>query len=454
MDPVKFLDTLIQFNTINNPSKNIIPNPSILHFIVQKVKEWNSNFEALFFEDQGYSSVLLGLNPKEKVHVLFMGHLDVVPVSHGWLSDPFILKVESGMGYGRGAKDCKGSVVSTLLMLDKLCRQQNSLQNNLGFYFSLDEETGGRHGAKIFFDYAKKHEILPRFVINVDGGPQVVNKRRGGFGVTLKIPPKLREKHGFLKSQKCHTHVLADDNRHSAYFVPGSDSHALIALSKYLYLHNLDWKVVSVDGPWIKGNVIPNYVDAKIIVTSNAPDAKLMTYDENLTRIIRKLRSLILIELPSEIQSEFGITVNPNIINYSADQGTEIYCDVRIFLSPQKSKILINSFKQRLDNLSEETTVTCSGSTGYFNTPQDSLLVRIAVDELSKFNLIKSAREQEGASDARYAFAHNIPVIDLGPKGGKIHGANEFIELDSMMEFAAIYEEIANRLVTPGSRHQ
>ena len=115
MDPVRFLDTLIQSNTINNPQQNIIPNPSILHLIVQEVKKWNSDFEALFFEDQGYSSVLLALNPKEKIQVLFMGHLDVVPVSQGWLSDPFILNVESGMGYGRGAKDCKGSVVSVLL---------------------------------------------------------------------------------------------------------------------------------------------------------------------------------------------------------------------------------------------------------------------------------------------------------------------------------------------------
>ena len=55
--------------------------------------------------------------------------------------------------------------------------------------------------------------------------------------------------------------------------------------------------------------------------------------------------------------------------------------------------------------------------------------------------------EQEGASDARYATSHNIPVIDLGPKGGNVHGSNEYIDLQSMIHFSKIYHDIVSKLV-------
>jgi succinyl-diaminopimelate desuccinylase len=437
------LQNLIQYKTINDPTNEIYPEPDILEYIQNVAQTWNPDLKAQILESQGYSSIYLTFN-KQEVDILFMGHLDVVPVSEGWKSDPFTLKIDSGLGYGRGTKDCKGSVVSSLLMLEKLCKEDSPIVKQLGFYFSTDEEIGGRNGAKYFFNYLSKRNQKPKYVINVDGGPRVVHKRRAGFGVKIKLPPKISNSFGLMRNQRCNTRILGDDNRHSAYFVRGSDTHCVVALSKLLHLHR-DWVVNEIEGPWIKGNVIPNYVEASIVQRINESEARKITYDEHLTSILRMIRSVILIDLPTEILSEFGISVNPNIISYSVTEGTEVYFDVRAFLSADKTNLLCDAFRQRLGTLANEAEVTCPGSSGYFYTSIENPLVTTASKVLKKYSLPSEACEQEGASDARYA--SGVPVIDLGPKGGNIHGNNEFIDIASMKQFASIYEEIVIKLL-------
>ncbi len=447
MEIEALLRDLIHFRTINDPANNIRPEPAILDYVRTLVQKWENKLQAHVFEDHGYSSIHLAVDLNNKVDILFMGHLDVVPVSKRWKSDPFDLRIESGLAYGRGAKDCKGSVVSALIMLEKLCVEKNPLLERIGFFLSMDEESGGRYGAKKFFNNLKENKILPQFVVNVDGGPRVVYKRRAGFGVKLSLLPKILKIRGQLKSQKCQTRIIGDANRHSAYFVRGSDTHALVSLSKLLHL-NRNWKVNNIHGSWVKGNVIPDDIEAKIVVPSNVSDSTLVAYDENLTKILRKIRSLILIDLQTDIVSEFGVSVNPNLVSYSSE-GTEIYFDVRAFLSSEETENLIEAFKQRLEDLGTETTITCPGTSGYFYTSKESPLVNVSTFILKEHSLPSDACEQEGASDSRYASVYQIPVIDLGPRGGNIHGTDEYIDLGSMKEFASIYEEVVSRLLNP-----
>jgi len=447
MDPEALLRELVSYKTINNPIKDVYPDIGIIEFVETLIKSWAPRIQAKIFEQEGYSSLYITRDLDIKCKILFMGHLDVVPVTQGWTSDPFALKIDSGLAFGRGAKDCKGSVVSALLMLRKLCKEQNEIVDQLGFFFSTDEETGGQYGAKIFFDFVKENKILPNAVINVDGGPQVVHKRRAGFGVRIKLPPKLLKTTGTISTQELKTRVMGDETRHSAYFVQGCDTHAVITLSKLLYL-NQDWVISNIDGSWVKGNVIPDEIVAEIVKQNeaNSSDAKVI-YDDYLTRILRRIKNIILLDVKNKISSDFGISVNPNIISYSQKDGTEVYFDVRAFLDSNDVNYLLNAFKNRLGDLNDVVTIKCPGTTGYFCTPLNTSLVKVASSVLTDFSLYSKPCEQEGASDARYASIYSIPVIDLGPKGGRIHGNDEFIRLDSMYKFALIYEKIITRLL-------
>ncbi|MFW9854194.1 MAG: M20/M25/M40 family metallo-hydrolase [Candidatus Thorarchaeota archaeon] len=445
----QILGKLISINTVNDPQKMLIPDVEILDYVKDLIAVWNPDIKAKIFRDQSYASIYLTPNLDNGADILFMGHLDVVPVTDGWSSDPFSLRIENDRAYGRGSKDCKGSVVSCLLMYQDLCQQQVDGFAKIGFFFSTDEETGGQHGAKLFFDEANKQGILPKFVINVDGGSRVVYKRRAGFGVSLIIPPVIKSVNGKIEKLKTYTKIFGDPNRHSAYFVRGVDQHAILTLSKLLHL-NRNWKIQDLTGSWIKKNVIPD--DCVATVVKPTSNGSIQTYDEHLTAILRAMRGMVLLDgtqLETEIPSEFGITVNPNIVTYSSTNGTQVEFDVRAFLSPEKAPILVHAIKSRLNAFSINADIETRRSSGYLYTSKEHLLVTTASSVLEKHSMVSEPCEQEGASDARYPSSYNIPVIDLGPEGGAIHGTDEFIMLKSMNDFAMIYKDIVRQLIPP-----
>jgi succinyl-diaminopimelate desuccinylase len=451
---LNLLDNLIRYNTINNPSKNQYPDIGILSYVQEVVQNWNSDYQVKYFPNENYSSIYIAEDTERSCDILFMGHLDVVPIAKDWSSDPFKLTIkDEKYAYGRGAKDCKGSIVPVLLLLKEINEDKNykHLVNRIGVYFSLDEETGGQYGANLYFQHAHKTRTVPKFVINVDGGPKVVHKRRAGFGVRLTAPPQVKKIKGTYKTNEFETRILHSDSRHSAYFIRSSDTHALISLSKYLHI-NPDLRVHSIDGEWVKNNVIPSTIKVEFADPSyTKATTQLITFDVNLTHLIRILKSLVLTNLPNEIFSEFGVTINPNLLTYTSRTGTEIQFDVRAFVSPSKKDIILDSFKNTLEILPIKYKLECKGSSGYFYTDPLHPLVTQACDILKEkpYNLMDEdelPKEQEGASDARYATKFNIPVIDLGPKGDNIHGPNEFIDINSMIQFISLYRDIAQKL--------
>ncbi len=446
MNPEEILADLVAFHTINDPQNAVFPDSKILDFVINLLRSWDEELEVKKFKNENYSSIYLTTSLKQACEVLLMGHLDVVPVSKGWKSNPFKLHIESGLAYGRGTKDCKGSLLSALLAYKNLIKTENPKKSKIGFFISMDEESGGTHGANEFFKYVKSENLLPKFVINVDGGAQVVYKRRAGLGVRVKLPPQLQAVRGNSETISCSTSIIGDDNRHSAYFIRGADSHAVVALSKLLHV-NQNWLLSHLRGSWVKGNVIPDTAEMDIVIPSKEKKSPQIEIDLNLTAFMRMLKSLILLTFPTEISSDFGITINPNIIEYDPTTGLNSHFDIRAFVSSDKLPEIINAFKIRLGQLAKIARVECSGTSGYFHTPESNILVTVASSVLKRHNLPYLPCEQEGASDARYASELNIPVIDIGPKGGHVHGSNEYINVNSMIEFGQIYQEIIDKLI-------
>jgi succinyl-diaminopimelate desuccinylase len=452
---VLLLRDLVRFDTINNPGEGKYPDQKIITYLQEILQEWIPNLQSRVFTKGKYSSLYLANDLNSSCNILFMGHLDVVPISKGWKTDPFKLTImDNKYGYGRGSKDCKGSVVSSILFLRSFFERTNKDQvlNKVGLFLSTDEETGGEYGAKYFFNCTNENKLNPKSVINVDGGPRVVFKRRAGFKLSLHTPSSIKMKYAERKRITFDSRIMADNNRHSAYFVRGVDTHALLALSKHLHI-NPHLLVHSITGDWVKNNVIPDSVQVELLdpnVGEKHKSGEEISYDENLTRIISLLRSIILLSVPTELTSEFGVTVNPNVLSYSSKEGTDLCFDVRAFLSPERKELLVEALNHRLGSFAEKCQVHCSGSSGFFHTNVLNPLVTESTLVMKSYSLMgqnEQPIEQEGASDARYASAHKIPVIDLGPKGGNIHGSNEYIDLESMIHFSKVYYDIVSRLV-------
>lgn len=71
-----------------------------------------------------------------------LAHLDVVPVSDGWLSDPFKMDIRDNVLYGRGVADDKGAVVASMYALKYLIDTGYKFNKRFRLITGCGEETG------------------------------------------------------------------------------------------------------------------------------------------------------------------------------------------------------------------------------------------------------------------------------------------------------------------------
>lgn len=84
------------------------------------------------------------------------GHTDVVPPGDpaAWRSDPWQVRREGDMLYGRGVEDNQQALVSMLVLARELQRLRLTPGLALGLVFMADEETGNRYGMEYLLEQA------------------------------------------------------------------------------------------------------------------------------------------------------------------------------------------------------------------------------------------------------------------------------------------------------------
>ena len=88
---------------------------------------------------------LAGVESGKRLH--FNGHMDTVPVVHGWDTDPFTPVIKNGKIFGLGACDMKAGIACTLNVLRAYIESNYSFKGELSFSGVIDEEAYGK-GAK------------------------------------------------------------------------------------------------------------------------------------------------------------------------------------------------------------------------------------------------------------------------------------------------------------------
>jgi carboxypeptidase PM20D1 len=105
--------------------------------------------------------------------VLFMGHMDVVPVDDvtlaEWTHDPFAGTVADGVVWGRGTLDDKLSVMSFLEATEALLAEGYRPARSLYLAFGHDEEVGGADGAQQVARHFEEQGIEFEFVLDEGG---------------------------------------------------------------------------------------------------------------------------------------------------------------------------------------------------------------------------------------------------------------------------------------------
>lgn len=102
--------------------------------------------------------------------VVMMAHQDVVPVdeSDTWTHPPFDGAIADGVIWGRGALDCKGSLIALCAAAEHLLGNDFRPQRDIWFSFGCDEEISGSSATQAVHELGRRG-VQPWFVLDEGG---------------------------------------------------------------------------------------------------------------------------------------------------------------------------------------------------------------------------------------------------------------------------------------------
>ena len=151
---IKILTDLIGFKTISGED-----NSKLINYCEKILNDLDIETFKIFDEDKIRVNLFGTLKAKKsngKKPIILSGHTDVVPVSKGWNSDPFIATIKDDKLYGRGSCDMKGFIACTLAYAKVF--KENNLDRDIHFCYTFDEETACI-GAPLLIKELKKRNI-------------------------------------------------------------------------------------------------------------------------------------------------------------------------------------------------------------------------------------------------------------------------------------------------------
>lgn len=161
---IEVFKDLIRIDTTNPPGNEI----KVIEYI-KAILDREGIENTLVSKDVNRPNIVAKIRGGGKKPVMLISHVDVVKPVGEWLYDPFEAVEENGVIYGRGALDTKDLTAMELIALLLLKRSGKSLNRDIIFIATADEENGSGYGMQ----YIKENypQYLPQsYVINEGGG--------------------------------------------------------------------------------------------------------------------------------------------------------------------------------------------------------------------------------------------------------------------------------------------
>ena len=177
---VKILTDLIGFKTISGED-----NSSLIDYCDDILKKIGATSFRTYDDEEKRVNLFATLKTKNsngKKPIILSGHTDVVPVSKGWSTDPFIATVKGEKLYGRGSCDMKGFIACALAYAP--IYSKSNLDRDIHFSFTFDEETACQ-GAPILIEELKKRKIKDGIcIIGEPTNMKIIDAHKGCFEYT------------------------------------------------------------------------------------------------------------------------------------------------------------------------------------------------------------------------------------------------------------------------------
>ncbi len=189
LDPVKLLSDYVGVDTVNPPGNESRAVDFYAHLFDQEGIEYFSAESA-----PGRGNIWARIKGGDLPALVLLQHTDVVPATEEyWNTDPFVAEIKDGYLYGRGVIDMKGAGISQLVSFIRMHRSGLSLNRDLVFVATADEEAGGMYGAGWLIDNHPEVFEGAGFVINEGGSGQIIDGEKVfAVEITQKVPVWLR----------------------------------------------------------------------------------------------------------------------------------------------------------------------------------------------------------------------------------------------------------------------
>ncbi|MCX6648590.1 MAG: ArgE/DapE family deacylase [Candidatus Bathyarchaeota archaeon] len=328
------------------------------------------------------------INPEAKRLVAFNGHLDVVPPASldAWSHDPYDPQLTGNTLTGRGSCDMK-SACAVMIHVAGIIKDQG-LPLGVALHLVPDEEKGATHGTKMLLDEVKKGNLRrPDYaVIGEKSNLKLRIAERGGWGFKIRF-----------RGRATHTAYA----RYEGVNAIAKASKGVLALEKPID----KWH------PWIGAPVLSvNAVQAGT-AGNQVPDECTISID----------RRLIPGETPETVAAE---------VKQALDEAGKGDPDWRWEIDAPR-------------DVDGKWVYTPANSTS-----PDTELGK-AFKEAVKTALGREPElfvEWAGGTDGAYYREAGIQTIGFGPAGEHMHGPNELVYVDTLVDQARVYLALVHNL--------
>lgn len=375
-------------------------------FVIKRYGENSEQFEGETFESSFYEhpkpSMIVSFEDNKEPEYMLHGHLDVIGASEGnypakqreipenteeHYTSHFEPLTEEEEGetrmYGRGTADMKAGVASLMKVMKDL--EKDGERPSAALLLTSDEEQGGFRGAGyIFQDIGYNPEIMISAEPNTDENSDlgITYRQKGVFQLRIRAEG-----------------TSAHSSRH--WNGENAANKLLDHVEEYRQIQDL-FKDPEEGENWVTTMNLGKLEAGE--KRTQVPESGLIEFD------IRYTNDYHPEDIIQDIAEKFGVEAS------HLEQPAEV------------AKVM----SQEVDDLDFEII---NNEPMLFNNKEDKKLQELA-------NAIEEAtgkqpefRRDEGASDARFQTVKGNNGVTFGPRGGNLHGPNEYIEIESLIPF-------------------
>lgn len=404
-------------------------------------------FEARDYD--GYAAAVdFGTEGKE---VGILSHIDVVPPGNGWTKNPFVPEIVNGKMYGRGTIDDKGPLVASLYAMKAVKESGLPIRNHVRHIIGCDEETGHR-----CIKYYLTKEKGPDLGFSPDGMFSVIHAEKGILRFRIQTNRKLPDtKELSVIRIAGGTVVNAVPNIAEVWL--GGPREQLEEVQKEFRIKaaegsaemegdvlHLTFPGVSAHAmqPWLGENAILSMI--RFLKELPFGDPKTREYFQNLDIFFGDGWEGRNLGVACQDQLSGRLSMNLGILNVEGEN-TELKVDVRC-------PVHID-----LDTVWKTICLTCEKygfQPEYWQkrpplyVPKDARLVQILLDVYEDV----TGKREEAITIGGGTYCRDVEnFVSFGPvfpgEPELAHEADEFIDLDQMVECARLYAQALYRLL-------